>query len=172
MTENQELLENREIEVLSNELTYRHYIMNKGIIRDLFCKMSMSEYLALHIIGAQSSVSEVYAGRTYLKDLSEKMQLTIRRVSKMVGELRDRGLLRWAHDGDGSEGTYVTITETGQKLLAEQEMIFKEYYGKVIGKYGKQNLIQLLQMMKQLETVMSSELEEMEVSDPDGRSDE
>ncbi|MCI5700743.1 MAG: MarR family transcriptional regulator [Lachnospiraceae bacterium] len=162
MTDNQQILEKNEIGVLSNELTYRHYLMNKGKVRELFRKMSMPEYLALHIIAVESKASGVYSGRTYLKDLSEKMELTIRQTSKMIGDLRDRGLILWAHDGDGSEGTYVTITETGENLLSEQETLLKEYYGKVISKFGKQNLIELLRLMKQLETVMSSELEEME----------
>ena len=87
------------------------------------------------------------------------MQLTMRQTSKMVGELQDRGLLQWSHDGNGSEGTYVTITELGQELLERQETMLKNYYGRVIEKYGKENLILLLQMMKQLESVMSSELE-------------
>lgn len=162
MTDNQQILEKNEIGVLSNELTYRHYLLNKGKVRELFRKMSMPEYLALHIIAVESKASGVYSGRTYLKDLSEKMELTIRQTSKMIGDLRDRGLILWAHDGDGSEGTYVTITETGENLLSEQETLLKEYYGKVISKFGKQNLIELLRLMKQLETVMSSELEEME----------
>ena len=68
----------------------------------------------------------------------------------------------WSHDGNGSEGTYVTITESGKKLLKNQEQILRDYYGKVIEKYGKENLIQLLRLMKELETVMSSELERME----------
>ena len=42
----------------------------------------------------------------------------------------------------------------------------------VIEKYGKENLIQLLQLMKQLETVMSSEMEGMEGSADDDGTDE
>ena len=38
----------------------------------------------------------------------------------------------------------------------------KKYYGKVITSYGRENFIQLLQLMKQLETVISTEFEEME----------
>ena len=131
----------------------------------LFQKLHIPEYIALHIISVTNETSEIYSGRTYLKELADKMQLTIRQTSKMVGGLRDRGLLVWSHDGNGSEGTYVTITEMGQKLLDEQENILKKYYGRVIKKYGKENLILLLQMMRQLETVMSSELEDTEVQD-------
>lgn len=147
---------------LTNEITYHRYLLNKGQIRDFFKQLSIAEYIALHYISLDSEMSEIYSGRTYLKELAEKMQLTIRQTSKMVGELRDRGLVLWSHDGNGSEETYVTITETGQRLLDEQEEILKNYYGKVIEKYGKENMIQLLCLMKQLETVMSSTLEEME----------
>ena len=162
-------MEKNEVVELSNELTYRHYLMDKGIVHELFQKMTLPEYIALHMIVLESESTVIYGGRTYLKELSEKMQLTIRQTSKMVGELRDRGMILWSHDGNGSEGTYVTITEMGKKLLEEQEQLLKEYYGKVIIKFGKENLIKLLQMMKQLETVMSSEIEEMEATDRNER---
>lgn len=152
-----------DIMALSNELTYRRYLMNKGQIREFFKKMSIPEYIALHNIALDEEMSSIYEGRTYLKELSEKMELTMRQTSKMIGELRDKGLVTWSHDGNGSEGTYVTITENGQALLREQEEILKKYYGNVIEKFGKDNLIRLLQLMKQLETIMSSEIEEMEV---------
>ena len=147
---------------LSNELMYRRYLLNKDQLRNFFKELSIPDYIALHIIQETEELSEIYEGRTYLKDLAEKMQMTIRQTSKMVGNLRDRGLLLWSHDGNGSDGTYVTITESGKKLLKNQEQILRDYYGKVIEKYGKENLIQLLRLMKELETVMSSELERME----------
>ena len=40
--------------------------------------------------------------------------------------------------------------------------MLKKYYEKVIERFGRENMIGLLQMMKQLETIMSSEMEEME----------
>lgn len=94
-------------------------------------------------------ISSIYGGRTYLKELSEKLELTMRKTSNMVGKLRDQGLVIWAHDGDGSEGTYVMITDLGRKLLQEQEEIIKDYYGNVIQKFGKDNFIQLLQLISQ-----------------------
>lgn len=164
-------MEINETKELSNELTYRHYIMSKEKISELFSDVTIPEYIALYTIVSESENTVIYSGRTYLKDLSEKMQLTIRQTSKMVGELKERGLLLWSHDGNGSAGTYVTITETGKKLFYEQEQILKEYYERVIKKFGKENLIELLQLMKQLDTVMSSEIEEMEVMDEDGEMD-
>ncbi len=152
-----------DITMLSNELTYRRYMMNKGKIRDFFKEMSIPEYIALHNIAIENEMSSIYEGKTYLKELSEKMDLTMRQTSDMIGKLRDRGLVVWAHDGNGSDGTYVVITESGRKMLEEQEAVLKQYYGKVIDKFGKEKMIELLQLMKELETIMSSEIEEMEV---------
>ena len=160
--------ENKKSDILelSNELTVRRYLFNKDHVNRI---LSIPDYIALHIIKETEHLETIYAGRTYLKDLAEKMQLSIRQTSRMVGNLKERGLVKWSHDGDGREGTYVTITESGEDILEKQENILKEYYGKVISQYGEDNLIQLLHMMKQLETVMHSELEGMEVSEEDDR---
>lgn len=154
-----------DITKLSNELTYQRYLFNRNQMKQLFQKLSVPEYIALQNISEIGKESAIYSGRTYLKDLAESMHLTIRQTSKMVGNLKDRGLLVWSHDGDGSEGTYVTITESGEALLGEHEVSLREYYKKVIGKFGEENLIKLLQLMKQLDTVMGSELEGLEGDD-------
>lgn len=156
---------------LSNELTYQRHLFNREYRKDVFMKMSIPEYIALQYIALEEA-SNIYSGRTYLKDLSDKLQMTMRQTSKMVEKLRDAGYVVWSHDGNGSQGTYVTITETGQSMLKSQEEILKKYYGRVIEKFGKDNLIQLLQLMKQLETVMSSEMENLEVDVNDDGTDE
>lgn len=158
------ITEKKKIDItkLSNELTYQRYLFNRNQMKQLFQKLSVPEYIALQNISEIGKESAIYSGRTYLKDLAESMHLTIRQTSKMVGNLKDRGLLVWSHDGDGSEGTYVTITESGEALLGEHEASLREYYKKVIGKFGEDNLIQLLQLMKQLDTVMGGELEGLE----------
>lgn len=161
-----------DITELSNELTYQKYLMNKDQIRRFFRELSLPEYIVLYIIaGAKETEGEAFR-RVYLKDLAERMQLTIRQTSKMVGALKERGLLLWSHDGNGSEGTYVVITDSGKKLLGEEENVLKEYYGRVIEKYGKENLIQLLQLMRQLQTVMRAEIEEMGVTEDEEGFDE
>lgn len=160
---------NNEIDVLklSNELTIRRYLFNKEQISRV---LSAPDYIALNIIRETETNEQIYSGRTYLKDLAEKMHLSMRQISKMIGNLKERGLVVWSHDGNGSEGTYVTITESGQQLLTQQQKILEEYYGNVIDKFGKDNLIQLLNLMKQLETVMSSEVERMGVPKEDDRT--
>lgn len=165
----EEMGKDPEVLNLANELALRRYLFNKEQGKRI---LSAPDYIALHIIRETQKAEEIYAGRTYLKDLAEKMQLSMRQISKMAGSLKERGLIIWSHDGNGSEGTYVTITETGEKLLIRQENMLREYYGRVIERYGKDNLIQLLRMMKQLETVMGSELEGTEVPDVYDGTDE
>lgn len=154
-----------EVRKLSNELTYRRYLMNKGKMSELFQKLTIPEYVALQNIAVESEKDTIYGGRIYLKDLADKMELTIRQTSNMIAGLRDRGLVYWSHDGNGSDGTYVTITDIGRQNLYEQEDILKDFYGRVIEKYGKQNLIELLRLMKQLDTVMNGEMEVMNDND-------
>lgn len=165
MSEKETMPETNDIRKLSNELTYRRYLMNKGKIQELFQKMTLQEYIALYTIMSKAESCPNTEGKIYLKDLSEKMQLTVRQTSKVMEKLRDRGLISWSYDGNGSQGTYVTITETGKTLYLEQESILRECYGKVIGKFGKDNLILLLKLMQQLDTLMCSELKEMGEAD-------
>lgn len=158
----------KEIDILKlgDELILRRYLFNKTQINQ---GLNIPDYIALHIIRESKTKEEIYEGKTYLKDLSEKMKLTIRQTSKLIGNLKERGLVVWSHDGNGSEGTYVTITKEGDELVERQQTVLREYYERVIGKFGKDNLIQLLNLMKQLEIIMGSELEEMEESEDDNR---
>ena len=157
---------------LSNELTYRTYIMNRDQIWKHFSSLSMSEYIVLNRISELERTSEIYPGKIYLKELAENMRLTIRQMSKMAGNLRDRGLITWSHDGNGNEGTYLSITDSGQKLLEENQKMIKDYFGRVIEKFGNENLVELLQLMKQLDTIMQGELEEtMEETKDDNESE-
>ena len=162
MEEKNKTMDKAELEGLAHELTYRRYMMDRGKVRSLFKDIRIPEYIALYSIAQNSDNASIYGERTYLQELSEKMQLSMRQTSKMVGDLRDRGFVTWSHDGNGKDGTYVTITESGKQLLEEQEVIVKDFYERVIDSFGKENLIHLLHQMKELETVMTREIEQIE----------
>lgn len=165
MPDQDTMLETNELGKLSNELTYRRYLMNKGKIQELFQKMTLQEYIALYVISRQGECNKDIDDKIYLKDLSEKMELTVRMTSKMVERLRDRGLVLWSYDGNGSQGTYVTITEMGKKLFFEQEAILRKCYAKVINRFGKENLVLLLKLMQQFDTLVYNEIKEMGETD-------
>jgi len=153
---------------LSHELAYHKYLLNNDHIRNFLSRLSIPEYLAMHMIKDTEQAAGCDSDRTYLKDIAERMHRTIRQTSVMVKALQERGFLLWSHDGDGSEGTYVTITELGKEMLATEENAIREYYGRVIENYGRGNLMQLLQLMKQLGISFSEEFLRMGV--PAGES--
>lgn len=151
-------MENRnDVAKLAYELTYHRYLMNKGKARNLFIELEISEYIALHSIARVASDKNDLSQKTYLSDLAEHLEMSISGVSKMITRLKDRGLVLWSHDGDGSEGTYVVITESGINAMSQQEKILSDYYSRVIDKFGHDNLIQLLQQMEKLEEIMDTE---------------
>lgn len=150
---------------LSNELTYHRYLLNQGQVHSLFKNISIQEYIALHNISLSISEKNDDSGRTYLKDIADELRLTIPQASKMIGGLRDKGLVSWTHDGNGSEGTYIIITESGLRLMQRQEAFLKDYYGRVAEKFGEDNLFTLIDLMQRLEKVMDSELGEGDCAD-------
>lgn len=148
---------NNDVTMLAYELTYHRYLMNKGKARNLFRELTVQEYIALHSIIGGTHRMDIPSEKIYLKDLSERLNITIHRASKMVRELKERGLVQWSHDGNGSEGTYVTITESGLNLIRRQEQVLEDYYSRVINKFGHDNLVALLSQMDALEEIMDEE---------------
>ena len=151
------MYEATKISELSNELTYHRYMLNQGQMGGLFKDITIPEYIALH--GLARSVGE-NDGRAYLSDIADELRLTVPQTSKMIRGLRGRGLVSWSHDGDGSEGTYITVTESGLGLIERQEAVLKDYYRRVIEKFGAENMIAFLNQMKSLEEIMDAELKE------------
>ena len=148
----------RNIEELAHELTYHRYLLSQSQARGLIRELSIPQYIALQYVSR--AVQGGDAGRVYLRDVARELRLSIPQASRMVGSLRDKGLVTWSHDGDGSEGTYLSVTPTGLALMERQDASLKEFYGRVVEKFGRENMAQLLRLMVQLEQVMDGELKE------------
>lgn len=143
---------------LSNNITYHRYMLSKDQAETFFKDITVPEYIALEEI--KSSIEN---GKVYLKQISEDMKISISKASKLVAGLKEKGLVEWSHDGNGSEGTYISFTNSGILVMETQEKILKDYYGRVAQKFGKGRLITLLTLMSELEDVMSAELNDMGV---------
>ncbi|MGN1294851.1 MAG: MarR family winged helix-turn-helix transcriptional regulator [Bacilli bacterium] len=145
-----------DINNLSNIITYHRYMFSKDQADILFKNIAPSEYIAL------KEISDLLDdGKVYLQDIAKNMKISITKASKIASSLKEKGLVVWSHDGDGSEGTYVSFTESGRKIMDEQEKILKEYYGEVAKKFGEERLISLLSLMSELEDIMSDELKKI-----------
>lgn len=108
---------------LSNEITYHRYMLSHKKAESLYRDISMSEYIAL------KHISEHKGEKLYLKEIADELEITVQKASKGVRRLRDRGLITWEHDGNGSDGTYVAITETGAKVLDTALILHMEHGG-------------------------------------------
>ncbi len=156
--------EKREYDALVDELVKMRYAVSNGQFNIRFSDISMSEYVTMRELHSADSEG-LYEGRTYLKDLADKMGISIKKASKTVGKLKDSGLVVWEHDGDGAEGTYVMLTEDGKNLLLEKESEMYDFSVRVIDRFGKEDMKKMLRLIKEFETVLSTELEKEETED-------
>lgn len=139
------------INKLAYDLTYQRYLLNKDKANYLFNDLSVGDYVVLHTVLC-------FEDKAYLEKLGEKLNLSISKMSNVATNLKNRGLITWSHDGDGSEGTYLTVTETGLKLMDKQEEKLKNYYERVINRFGLKNTVDLIGKMTALETIMEEEM--------------
>ena len=139
------------INKLAYDLTYQRYLLNKDKANYLFNDLSVGDYVVLHTVLC-------FEDKAYLEKLGEKLNLSISKMSNVATNLKNRGLVIWSHDGDGSEGTYLTVTETGLKLMDKQEDKLKNYYERVINRFGLKNTVDLIGKMTALETIMEEEM--------------
>lgn len=147
-----------DIAELSKELSHQRYMLNQEQVHTFFKDISVPDYISLHNISKFLSEHNHDSGKAYLKDLAVARKLPVPQISRIAGRLRDNGLVSWTHDDDGSEGTYITITEYGHRLMEKQEKQLRDYFTRVTESFGKENMTSLLQLMNRLETVMDQEL--------------
>ncbi|MGN0317934.1 MAG: hypothetical protein ACI4E1_08405 [Lachnospira sp.] len=147
---------------LAHEITYRRYMLSKDDAKIMFKDINIAEYIVLHFMSEQIENDSIYSDRIYLSEISEKLNLPIRKTSKLIREMSSKNLINWDHDGDGKDGTYVTLTEHGKNVFTETEENLRDFYTKVLQKFGEEKLIQLLQFMKEFDSVTRTELEQME----------
>ncbi len=151
---------------LANEMTLRSFRWNQMNLQKIFQNMSSLDYTAMWILSRHIEEEEK-SRKIYLKDISEKMELPMPRVSAMVRELQDRGLVYWKHDGKGENGTYIQITEHGMEKALEQQDKLKDFYKKVVEKFGKERFVELLGEMAELEDIMNCEINKIDAAPSD-----
>lgn len=135
-------------ENLIYELIYRKYQIGREKAENIFTRLTELEYIVLYttLQGAE---------KTYLAELSEKLELPLYLVSDIAQKLQANGMVVWSHDGDGSKGTYLMVTELGKEALSEQEKVLAGYYEKVIAAFGRERLAGLLEELKALAKITS-----------------
>lgn len=151
----------KDLGVLSNEITYRKYLMEKINLKKLFKNISIVDYNAMQAVIRINSQNEAEE-KLYLRDISDSLKIPISRVSQMIEKLRDKGMIKWMHDGKGENGTYIRITDRGINVVEEQHEVLNSFYGKIIERYGKDKFEQMLSMISEFEDIMNEEVEMLE----------
>ena len=147
---------------LAHEITYRRYLLSKDDAKFMLKDINIAEYIVLHYMCENKECNSIYSDRIYLSEISEKLNLPIRKTSKLIREMNGKNLVSWDHDGDGKAGTYVTITDHGKAVFEETDNKLRDFYSRVLQNFGRDKIVQLLQLMKEFDSVMRTELEQME----------
>lgn len=162
------LNQNADLGLLSDEMTFRRYFTGAMNTKKIFSRMSTGNYITIEIIEKliekqhANNSGEDETDRIYLKDLAAHFKIPMYKVSEIVRDMSERGMVTWTHDGKGEEGTYIILTESGMKAAKEQQEILKEFYSRVIDRFGKDKFVELIQLMADLDQVMETELDQME----------
>ena len=151
----------KDLTTLANEITYRKYLLEKVNVKKLFSGISVLDYNAMQAILRFNEKKENVSDRIYLRELSEELKSPISKVSQMIGRLQENGMVRWKHEGKGEQGTYIEITDRGVEAVRKQQDILKNFYGTVVTRYGVDKFVQMLDMVTELEDIMTDELEKI-----------
>lgn len=151
----------KDLTTLANEITYRKYLLEKVNVKKLFSGISVLDYNAMQAILRFNEKKENVSDRIYLRELSEELKIPISKVSQMIGRLQENGMVRWKHEGKGEQGTYIEITDRGVEAVRKQQDILKSFYGTVVTRYGVDKFVQMLDMVTELEDIMTDELEKI-----------
>lgn len=130
------------------------------IKKRLLQRISAVDHVAIWLTVKQDELSGE-GKKIYLSDISEKLDLPLAKVSKIVKELQERGLVIWEHDGNGEDGTYVLMTEKGVQAAQERKKTVERIYQNVIQQFGEIRFAALIKELLELDEIMSAEIEKM-----------
>lgn len=145
----------------ANEITIHSYRMGKTNMEKIFRNINPLDYEIISVLAKKSSSADGQ-DKFYLSDISEKIQIPIGKVSKIVRLLDERHFVKWQHDGDGNEGTYIQITEKGLEAVKQQQEKLRDFYTNIINKFGRERFLAHLHEMIELDNIMQNEIKKYE----------
>ncbi|MCD7921351.1 MAG: hypothetical protein LUG27_02750 [Clostridiales bacterium] len=149
---------------LGDRIIKIRYSMDADHLSLVFRDISMADYMILAKLGHRMGFNNPET-RVYLSEISKELDRPINRISQMVQNLQDKGYVYWEHDQEQRKGTYIYISETGREAMIRQQEILRKYYGNVVERLGQETVVQILDMMLQLETVMEEEAKKLSEDD-------
>ncbi|MCD8148528.1 MAG: helix-turn-helix domain-containing protein [Clostridiales bacterium] len=161
-----DILKKEDLMELANRMIHLRYSMDSNHMEKVFRDISISDYLVLQTLSRKMGIHQPEA-RVYLSEIAKELDIPINRVSRMVQNLQNKGYVYWEHD---PQGTYIYMSETGVEAMENQQKILRRFFGNVIERLGRDQFVEILDMMYQLELVIEAEAEKLSDENPDGIS--
>ena len=153
-------LQQDDLMALGNRLMHLRYSIDSDHLGLVFSEITLPDYMILLRFARRMGIYKLET-KIYLKEICAELNLPMTRVSKMVQNLQNKGYVYWQHDEDGSEGTYIYLSENAAEKMRLQQKILEEYFSRIVDRIGYEKVSQVLDMMERLENVMEEEAENL-----------
>ena len=139
---------------LFNELMFQKFAVDRTSLIHRMMGLSVLAYVALFYIEEETRLDD--QDKVFVRDLSDHLTISMMETAKIVDELQEQELVDRAYEGDGSEGTYVYLTEHGKAACNKQRCAVVKKYRHVVEQFGKDRLVELLRMLEDLDLTFLS----------------
>ena len=134
-------------------------LFHSPALRRLFQANASDEYALIWLLSKHTQ--DTGSEKIYLKDMVRELKLPLPKVTAIARSLQSKGLVRWTHDGNGEEGTYILLTETALTSVQARRQTLRRYHQQVVAAFGEERFLHLLGEIAQLEEILRQEAEKV-----------
>ena len=134
-------------------------LFHSPALRRLFQANASDEYALIWLLSKHTQ--DTGSEKIYLKDMVRELNLPLPKVTAIARSLQSKGLVRWTHDGNGEEGTYILLTETALPTVQARRQTLRRYHQQVVAAFGEERFLHLLGEIAQLEEILRQEAEKV-----------
>ena len=134
-------------------------LFHSPALRRLFQANASDEYALIWLLSKHTQ--DTGSEKIYLKEMVRELNLPLPKVTAIARSLQSKGLVRWTHDGNGEEGTYILLTETALTSVQARRQTLRRYHQQVVAAFGEERFLHLLGEIAQLEEILRQEAEKV-----------
>lgn len=134
-------------------------LFHSPALRRLFQENASDEYALIWLLSKHTKDSG--SEKIYLKDMVKELNLPLPKVTAIARSLQGKGLVRWTHDGNGEDSTYILLTDTALTSVQTHRQALRKYHQRVVSAFGEERFLHLLSEIAQLEEILRQEAEKV-----------
>ncbi|MGX8714745.1 MAG: hypothetical protein ACSW8A_03245 [Lachnospiraceae bacterium] len=146
------------LDMAVNQETFKVIFDWKDRIERIFTILPFQDFIPIWLLYERSLHTS--QDKVYLREISEVLNMPMRRVSALARSMQDRGLVDWKHDGSGEDGTYLQIHEDVLNSVLMQKNHLNDLLERVINTFGKEEFLMLILTLSRIEKIIDQELKE------------